>query len=103
MCVRCALTSQIAMCRIGEHSIEYISMCSSGNLGNQIYGLFEIYGNEASSIYYSICCNLNQSNQSKNHLIATIVLSLLDMFIICKHVHRLELWNSFKFWIGVST
>ena len=44
---------------------------------------------------------LKRHNQLKNHPAKT-VFSLLDMSIICEHVHRLELRKSFKFRFAVA-
>ena len=39
---------------------------------------------------------LKRYNQAENHPKAKVLFSLFDMSIICEHVHRLELWKSFK-------
>ena len=46
---------------------------------------------------------LKRHNQANNHSKAKILFSFLAISIICEHVHRLELWKSFRVWFDVAT
>ena len=49
--------------------------------------------------YFSIVrVKATQSLKKPNFLF-----SILDMAIICEHVHSQELWKSLKFWVAVAT
>ena len=46
---------------------------------------------------------LKRHNQAKNHPKTNILFCLFDISIICEQVHRMQLRNSFKIWVAVTT
>ena len=70
----------------------YVSLCRPGRGVNSDGFLGNV-----------LAFHLKRHNQAKNHPQANILLTLLDMSIICEHVHRLEMWRSFIFWAAVAT